>query len=129
MGEDTVILDVSNTRLAYSDDIFGSRITPIYSDPGQVEKYVREADVVIGGVLIPGANAPKLVSEKLISEMQEGSVAVDAAVDQGGCIETRRPTPADHSSYPENGVVPYSPASTPAPTTQPLTVATDYALK
>src|SRR5262249_15905277 len=99
MGADTVVLDVSAGRLAYLDDIFGSRITPIYSDPAQVAKYVREADVVIGGVLIPGAKAPKLVSEKLISEMQEGSVVVDVAVDQGGCIETCHPTTHDNPTY------------------------------
>src|SRR5204863_528098 len=81
MGADTVVLDVSNNRLAYLDDIFGSRITPVYSDPAQIARYVREADLVIGGVLIPGAKAPKLASEKLVSEMQEGSVVVDVAVD------------------------------------------------
>src|SRR5437868_1531885 len=68
MGADTVILDVNNNRLAYLDDIFGSRITPIYSDHDQITKYVREADLVSGGVLIPGAKAPRLVSEKLISQ-------------------------------------------------------------
>src|SRR5947209_16822953 len=66
MGADTVVLDVNINRLAYLDDIFGSRITPIYSDQDQITKHVREADLVIGGVLIPGAKAPKLVSEKLI---------------------------------------------------------------
>src|SRR5207237_6626822 len=95
MGADTVILDVNNNRLAYLDDIVGSRMTPVYSDPAQIAKYVRDADVVIGGVLIPGAKAPKLVSEKLVSEMQEGSVGVDVAVDQGCCIETCHPAKDD----------------------------------
>jgi len=104
MGADTVVLDVSNNRLAYLDDIFGSRITPVYSDPAQIARYVREADLVIGGVLIPGAKAPKLVSEKLVSEMQEGSVVVDVAVDQGGCIETCHPTTHDHPTYLVHGV-------------------------
>src|SRR5438552_2168742 len=77
MGAETVVLDVSLNRLAYLDDVCGSRITPVYSDPAQIQQYVREADLVIGGVLIPGAKAPKLVSEKLISELQEGSVVWD----------------------------------------------------
>ena len=123
MGADTVILDVNNNRLAYLDDIFGSRITPVYSDPAQIAKYVRDADVVIGGVLIPGAKAPKLVSEKLISEMQEGSVVVDVAVDQGGCIETCHPTTHDHPTYTVHGVVHYCVANMPGAVAQTSTFA------
>jgi len=123
MGADTVVLDVNTNRLAYLDDIFGSRITPIYSDPAQVAKYVREADLVIGGVLIPGAKAPKLVSEKLISEMQEGSVVVDVAVDQGGCIETCHPTTHDDPTYTVHGVVHYCVANMPGAVAQTSTFA------
>jgi len=123
MGADTVILDVSNNRLAYLDDIFGSRITPVYSDPAQIARYVREADLVIGGVLIPGAKAPKLVSEKLISEMHEGSVVVDVAVDQGGCIETCHPTTHDHPTYTVHGVVHYCVANMPGAVSQTSTFA------
>ena len=123
MGADTVILDVSNNRLAYLDDIFGSRITPVYSDPAQIARYVREADLVIGGVLIPGAKAPKLVSEKLISEMHEGSVVVDVAVDQGGCIETCHPTTHDHPTYMVHGVVHYCVANMPGAVSQTSTFA------
>ncbi|MGZ6123584.1 MAG: alanine dehydrogenase [Myxococcales bacterium] len=123
MGADTVVLDVSNTRLAYLDDIFGSRITPVYSDPAQIAKYVREADLVIGGVLIPGAKAPRLVSEKLISEMQEGSVVVDVAVDQGGCIETCHPTTHDNPTYIVHGVVHYCVANMPGAVAQTSTFA------
>ena len=123
MGAEVVVLDVSVNRLAYLDDIFGSRITPIYSDPAQVSKYVREADLVIGGVLIPGAKAPRLVSEKLISEMQEGSVVVDVAVDQGGCIETCHPTTHDNPTYTVHGVVHYCVANMPGAVAQTSTFA------
>jgi alanine dehydrogenase len=95
---------------------------------------VREADVVIGGVLIPGAKAPKLVSEKLISEMQEGSVVVDVAVDQGGCIETCHPTTHDNPTYIVHGVVHYCVANMPGAVAQTSTYALTnstigYALK
>jgi alanine dehydrogenase len=127
MGADTVVLDVNNNRLAYLDDIFGSRITPVYSDPAQIAKYVREADLVIGGVLIPGAKAPRLVSEKLISEMQEGSVVVDVAVDQGGCIETCHPTTHDNPTYTVHGVVHYCVANMPGAVAQTSTFALNNA--
>src|SRR5438477_9076573 len=127
MGADTVVLDVSNNRLAYLDDIFGSRITPVYSDPAQIARYVREADLVIGGVLIPGAKAPKLVSEKLVSEMQEGSVVVDVAVDQGGCIETCHPTTHDNPTYTVHGVVHYCVANMPGAVARTSTFALNNA--
>src|SRR3954467_12581798 len=127
MGADTVVLDVNNNRLAYLDDIFGSRITPVYSDPAQIAKYVREADLVMGGVLIPGAKAPRLVSEKLISEMQEGSVVVDVAVDQGGCIETCHPTTHDNPTYTVHGVVHYCVANMPGAVAQTSTFALNNA--
>src|SRR5438105_10022309 len=123
MGAETVILDVNTNRLAYLDDIFGSRTQLIYSDQDQITKYVREADLVIGGVLIPGAKAPRLVSEKLISQMSEGAVVVDVAVDQGGCIETCRPTTHDHPTYTVHGVVHYCVANMPGAVAQTSTFA------
>jgi alanine dehydrogenase len=134
MGAETAILDVNLNRLAYLDDVFGSRITPVFSDPAQIQHYVREADLLIGGVLIPGAKAPKLVSEKLISEMKEGSVVVDVAVDQGGCIETCRPTTHDNPTYVVHGVVHYCVANMPGSVSQTSTFALTnatigYALK
>ena len=123
MGAETVVLDVNINRLAWLDDIFGSRISPIYSDPAQIARHVRDADVVIGGVLIPGAKAPRLVSEKLISEMQEGSVVVDVAVDQGGCIETCHPTTHDNPTYVVHGVVHYCVANMPGAVAQTSTYA------
>jgi alanine dehydrogenase len=134
MGAEVAILDVNINRLAYLDDIFGSRVSVIYSDPEQIAKHVRDADLVIGGVLIPGAKAPKLVSEKLIGQMSEGSVVVDVAVDQGGCIETCRPTTHDNPTYTVHGVVHYCVANMPGAvshtSTFALTNATvGYALK
>jgi alanine dehydrogenase len=123
MGAEVVVMDVNINRLAYLDDIFGSRVTPIYSDPAQIQRYVREADLVIGGVLIPGAKAPKLVSEKLISEMEEGSVVVDVAVDQGGCIETCHPTTHDNPTYLVHGVVHYCVANMPGAVSHTSTFA------
>jgi alanine dehydrogenase len=123
MGADTVVLDVNINRLAYLDDIFGSRITTVYSDPAQIAKHVRSADLVVGGVLIPGAKAPMLVSEKLIAEMEPGSVVVDVAVDQGGCIETCHPTTHEHPTYEVHGVIHYCVANMPGAVPQTSTFA------
>ena len=127
MGADVVVLDVNLNRLAYLDDIFGSRITPLYSDPETIAQHVRTADLVIGGVLIPGAKAPRLVSEKLISQMSEGSVVVDVAVDQGGCIETCKPTTHDNPTYIVHGVVHYCVANMPGAVAQTSTFALNNA--
>jgi alanine dehydrogenase len=123
MGAETVILDVSLNRLAYLDDVFGSRAQLIYSDRANIDQHVRSADLLIGAVLIPGAKAPKLVSEKLVSQMSEGSVIVDVAVDQGGCIETCRPTTHDNPTYVVHGVVHYCVANMPGAVAQTSTFA------
>jgi alanine dehydrogenase len=123
MGADTVILDVNINRLAYLDDIFGSSAATLFSDPASIARHVKDADLVIGGVLIPGAKAPMLVSEKLISQMQPGSVVVDVAVDQGGCIETCHPTTHDNPTYTVHGVVHYCVANMPGAVSQTSTYA------
>jgi alanine dehydrogenase len=113
MGAEVTILDVNLDRLTYLDDIFQGDVTTLFSDSDGIERSVREADLVVGGVLIPGAKAPKLVSKELISKMSKGSVVVDVAVDQGGCIETCRPTTHDNPTYEVRGVVHYCVANMP----------------
>jgi alanine dehydrogenase len=105
------------------DDIFGSSCELIYSDRAMIDQHVKACDLLIGAVLIPGAKAPKLVSEKLVSQMSEGSVIVDVAVDQGGCIETVRPTTHDNPTYMVHGVVHYCVANMPGAVSQTSTFA------
>lgn len=107
LGADVTVLDVSSPRLEYLDDIFGGRITTLFSNFQNIEQSVLESDLVIGGVLIAGAKAPTLVSRQMISQMQKGSVVVDVAVDQGGCIETCRPTSHTNPTFEVDGVIHY----------------------
>ncbi len=113
MGADVTILDVSAVRLAYLDDIFGSRITTLYSTDANIEQMLREVDVLIGAVLLPGAKAPTLVKRDHLKIMKDGAVIVDVAVDQGGCVETIRPTTHDDPVYVIDGVVHYGVANMP----------------
>ena len=128
MGAQVTILDVNVNTLTYLDDVFLGRVTTLYSDSENISNAVREADLVVGGVLIPGAKAPKLVSRELIAEMSKGSVVVDVAVDQGGCIETCKPTTHDHPTYEVSGVIHYCvanmPGAVPRTSTFALTNAT-----
>lgn len=107
LGANVTILDVNTARLEYLDDIFHGRCTTLYSNSQNIEESVRESDVVIGGVLITGHKAPTLVSKEMISSMSKGSVVVDVAVDQGGCIETCRPTSHTNPTYEIDGVIHY----------------------
>lgn len=107
LGANVTILDVNTARLEYLDDVFGGRANTLYSNPLNIEESVRESDVVIGGVLITGHKAPTLVSKEMISSMSKGSVVVDVAVDQGGCIETCRPTSHTNPTYEIDGVIHY----------------------
>ncbi len=113
MGAEVTILDVNINQLAYLDDVFLGRVSLLASESENIARTVRESDVVIGAVLIPGGKAPKLVSEELIGQMSPGSVVVDVAVDQGGCIETCRPTTHDNPTYLVKGVVHYCVANMP----------------
>jgi alanine dehydrogenase len=108
LGASVTILDKSLPRLEYLDDIFGSRVNLLYSNPDTVTEEVRRADLVIGAVLVPGARAPKIVSKQLIANMEEGSVVVDVAIDQGGCIETIHPTTHEAPTYVVSGVLHYA---------------------
>ncbi|HYV43582.1 MAG TPA: alanine dehydrogenase [Myxococcaceae bacterium] len=123
LGAEVTILDVNLNQLAYLDDVFLGRVSTLNSDQENIARTVREADLVVGGVLIPGGKAPKLVSEGMISEMSKGSVVVDVAVDQGGCIETCRPTTHDHPTYEVHGVIHYCVANMPGAVPQTSTFA------
>lgn len=107
MGSQVTVLDLDGTRMSYLEDIFGASIETLYSNPTNIEEAVVNADLVIGAVLVAGAKAPKLVDEELIKRMKPGSVVVDVAVDQGGCIATCRPTTHDHPTFELHGVVHY----------------------
>jgi alanine dehydrogenase len=107
LGAEVTILDVNRARLEYLDHIFAGRISTLYSNVGNIEKTVAESDLVVGAVLITGAKAPTLVSKAMIQSMSPGSVVVDVAVDQGGCIETCRPTSHTNPTYEVDGVIHY----------------------
>ena len=128
MGAKVTIVDLNLNRLRELDDVFGGRIGTLASNSYNVAHAVREADLVIGGVLIPGAAAPKIVTRAMVSKMKKGAVIVDVAIDQGGCIETARPTTHSDPSYVVDGVVHYCvtnmPAAVPNTSTLALTNAT-----
>ena len=113
MGAQVTVLDVRAETMAYLEDVFGGAIETLYSNAENIETMVERADLVVGAVLVTGAKAPKLVTEQLIGRMEKGSVVVDVVVDQGGCIETCRPTTHDHPTYEVNGVVHYCVANMP----------------
>lgn len=128
IGAQVTVLDISAERLAYFDDVFGSRLTTLYSTENNIEDVLKTADVLIGSVLIPGESAPKILTRNHMASMRPGSVFVDVAVDQGGCSETSRPTTQDEPTYVEEGVVHYCvtnmPGSVPFTSTVALTSAT-----
>jgi len=134
MGAQVTVLDVRAETMAYLEDVFGGAVETLYSNPTNIEQAVTRADLVVGAVLVTGAAAPKLVTRDLIGKMEKGSVVVDVAVDQGGCIETCRPTSHDKPTYEIDGVVHYCvpnmPGAVPQTSTWALTNTTiGYALK
>jgi alanine dehydrogenase len=128
LGAQVTVLDINLETLAYLDDIYEGRIITQYSDPHSVEEAVTEADLVIGAVLIAGARAPRLVTEEMIKGMEPGSVIVDVAIDQGGCVATARPTTHDNPTYVVHDVIHYGvanmPGAVPRTSTFALTNAT-----
>jgi alanine dehydrogenase len=128
MGADVTILDRNTAQLQHLEEIFGAQLKTRFSETDAIEKCVRNADLVIGAVLLPGKHAPKLISRTLVQSMRPGSVLVDVAIDQGGCSETSRPTSHSQPLYIEEGVVHYCvtnmPAATARTSTQALTQAT-----
>ena len=113
-GADVSILDVNLDRLRQVDDLFGGRVVTLFSSSYTIAQVVQRADLLIGAVLVPGARPPVLVPESLVAQMKEGAVIVDVAVDQGGCIETIRPTTLLEPTYVVSGVVHYGVANMPA---------------
>ena len=110
-------------RLAYLSDIFGGRLDLVTPNRARMAAYIADSDVVIGAVLVPGAKAPKLVSREMIASMRPGSVAVDIAIDQGGCFETSRATTHSDPTYVEEGVVHYCVANIPGAVARTSTLA------
>ncbi|MBD2196846.1 MULTISPECIES: alanine dehydrogenase [Calothrix] len=128
MGAIVQILDVNVERLSYLETLFGSRVELLYSNSAHIEAAVKEADLLVGAVLVPGRRAPILVSRELVQKMRPGSVIVDVAVDQGGCVETLRTTSHTNPVYIEEGVVHYGvpnmPGAVPWTATQALNNST-----
>ncbi|MFZ5643764.1 MAG: alanine dehydrogenase [Bacillota bacterium] len=124
MGADVTILEKSPERLRMLDDLFGFRVKTVMSNQYNLYNAVKEADLLIGGVLLPGAKAPKLVTEEMVRQMSEGSVIVDVAIDQGGCVETiDRITTHEDPVYIKHGVVHYSVANMPGAVARTSTLA------
>lgn len=128
MGAHVTVIDKDLERLRYLDDIFGSRICTLASNPYTIAESVAKSDLVIGAVLVPGAAAPKLVTRQMLRSMPKGAVIVDVAVDQGGCIETTRPTTHSQPTYYVENVLHYGvtnmPGAVPRTSTFALTNAT-----
>lgn len=128
LGADVTVLDVNHARMEYLDDVFQGRLATLYSSLQNIEAAVEESDLLIGAVLIAGQKAPQLVTKEMIRKMSPGSVVVDVAVDQGGCIETCQPTSHKNPTYEVDGVihycVPNMPGIVPRTSTYALTYAT-----
>ncbi len=127
MGARVTLLDLSLTRLRELDFEFGSRLTTLYATQQCLEQQVRDADLVIGAVLVPGATAPRLVSRAMLKTMRPGSVLVDVAIDQGGCFETSRATTHQEPTYLVDGVVHYAVANMPGAVPKTSTLALNNA--
>lgn len=123
MGAHVVVLDVNHEQMAHLEDVYGREIETLYSNPENIDQMVKWADLIIGAVLIPGARAPKLITKDHLELMQPGTVLVDVAVDQGGCIETCRPTTHDEPTYEVDGVVHYCVPNMPGAVAQTSTYA------
>jgi alanine dehydrogenase len=127
LGARVTVLDKSMDRLRHLDLIFGNRISTVYSTAASIEDAVLEADLVVGGVLVPGAAAPKLVTRSHISRMKKGAVVVDVAIDQGGCFETSHATTHAEPTYVVDGVVHYCVANMPGAVARTSTFALNNA--
>jgi alanine dehydrogenase len=134
MGADVTIMDLNINRLRYLDDVMPKNVHTIVSNEFTIREYIKDSDLIIGGVLVPGAKAPKLITRDMLKDMRPGTVLVDVAVDQGGCIETCRPTTHEDPTYIIDDVVHYCvanmPGAVPYTSTLALTNATlPYAIR
>jgi alanine dehydrogenase len=127
IGARVTVLDKNVDRLRQLDLIYGNRITTLYSNAHAIEEAVLSADLVIGGVLVPGAAAPKLVTRAMVARMKKGSVVVDVAIDQGGCFETSHPTTHADPTFVVDGVVHYCVANMPGAVARTSTFALNNA--
>ena len=123
LGADVTVIDINLERLKYLDDLWGNRMRTLYSNRQNIEWAVRDADLVIGAVLVPGTRAPRLVTREMVSSMKTGSVVLDVSVDQGGCIETIHPTTHSEPTYLVDGVVHYGVANMPGAVPNTSTLA------
>jgi alanine dehydrogenase len=123
LGANVTVIDRSLIRLKELDAQFGTSLHTLYSTTADIEQAVAESDLVIGAVLVPGATAPKLVSREMVARMRPGSVVVDIAIDQGGCLETSRPTTHAAPTYVEEGVVHYCVTNMPGAVARTSTIA------
>lgn len=114
MEAEVTLMDVSLDRMRELDALYGASLKTIYPTKDLIAEYVAQADVVIGAVLLPGAEAPKLITKEMVSKMAKGSVLIDVAIDQGGCFETSRATTHENPTYVVDGVVHYCVANMPA---------------
>jgi len=128
MGARVTVLDIDGRKLAHIDELYGGRISTVFSSPDSIRKVVAQSDAVIGAVLVPGSKAPQLVTEEMVAGMRPGSVIIDISVDQGGCVATCRPTTHEHPTYRVHEVlhycVPNMPGAVPRTSTQALANAT-----
>ncbi len=113
MGANVTIYDINLNKLRYLDEVMAKNITTMFSSEVNIREGIKEADLVIGAVLIPGAKAPKLVTREMLADMKPGAVLVDVAIDQGGCFETAKPTTHDNPTYVVDDVVHYCVANMP----------------
>jgi alanine dehydrogenase len=127
MGAKVTLMDKSINRLKYLDQIFFSRFTTKFASPENIKKAILDSDMVIGAVLIPGAEAPKLITKSQLSLIKPGSVLVDIAIDQGGCFETSRATTHDAPTYEVDGIVHYCVANMPGAVPNTSTLALSQA--
>ena len=127
MGANVYLIDKSKERLAELSEYFGDKVNTVISSEAAVEKHVSNCDLLIGGVLVPGSSAPMLVSEKLVSKMRKGSAIVDVAIDQGGCIETSKPTTHSDPTYIYKDIVHYCVTNMPGCVPRTSTIALNNA--